>query len=141
VRTALLALAFPLIASLAQAQVLQLEFTGSPVNLTDAGQVIGRRIAMRAWQDSVEVFAEQAAQNETGWRVTTTGSGNFLVSIVAVPVAKPGYSGVAMSVVVFQPATLVPWKYLSHFVSVVDSAEEAARSIVQTSIGLIRARR
>lgn len=137
-RTALAIALLSLCATVASAQTLRLSFSGAPLGPTAPGQEIARRTALRAWQDSVEVFADEAARSHSGWRIVTgSARANYLVSIVAVPVAKPGYSGVAMAVVVMEPGTLVNWKYLTHYVSVVESAQQAALSLVENTISAI----
>jgi hypothetical protein len=135
--------------SLAAQTVIKFTFDAQPgVSTTDpaeAGNVIARRQQLRVWQDSLEVFAQQAVAElgGTAWRVTTdpAARANYRVSVVAVSISKPGVSAFAMAAVVFEPATLVPWRYLTHFVAFSESAREAAYSLVRMSISSIQGAR
>lgn len=140
-RIPLLLLAFSMTASVASAQTLAFTFSSTPLGPSDPGQAIASRTALRAWQDSVEVFAQQIVQRQTGWRVVIGAAGDaYAVSVALVPVAKPGYSAVAMSVAIQEPkrGLLSGWNFLTHYVAVVESAQAGAVTLVETTIAAIR---
>lgn len=125
--------------ALAQQRTLLVRIDNGGASTGNAGDVIARRGAMRAWQDSVEVYLERADMPQ-GWRLAPAGasSASYLVSVVAIPISKPGFSAVAMAVAVMEPGTLVAWKYVTHYVAVAESAEQAATVLASGTLNTLR---
>lgn len=139
-RVAVLALALAALAGPVQAQqprTILVRFDGQATG-SDANDVIARRQAARAWQDSVQAYME--AMTIAGWRLAPTSatSGSFYASVVATPISKPGYSATAIGVVLMEPAFTTSWKYVTHFVAVAESAQQAAALILEQSTESLR---
>jgi hypothetical protein len=125
----------------AQAVPIRFSFDAASPATGDAGAVIARRQQMRAWQDTVEVYLEQGA-TAANVRLAAAGApANYLVSIVAMPLPRPGINAMVMAVAVFEPATLSGWRYLSHYVAYDESAQDAATALLRQTVEAINASR
>lgn len=125
----------------AQAVPVRFSFDGVQPAVGDAATVIARRQQMRAWQDTVQVYLEQLAPGANLSLAPERGPANYRVSIVAMPVTLKGSDAVAMAVVIFEPAVLSNWKYLTHYVAFSPSAQEAAAVLLRQTMDAINAAR
>ena len=114
---------------------------------SEVGNVLAQRTALRAWTDSVDVFLDQDAMGarEHGWLRARAGEqANFMLNITALPVM--GANGVptgmvTYSLVLFEPAALGGWKYVTNFAGYSMNAQEAAHGIFRAAIQGINAKR
>jgi len=125
----------------AQAVPIRFSFDPAPAAVGDAGTVIARRQQLRAWQDTVQVYLEQGASQANLRFVGPNDTANYKVSIAPLPINKPGANGVAMAVVIFEPAGSSDWKYVAHFVAYNETARDAAVALLSQTVQSISAAR
>ncbi len=140
--TALLFAGLLVTAGAAQAQQRSLLVTFANGGVETGGtadQAIANRSATRVWQDSVEVYLSRV-KLPAGWRLAQPGaSASFMVQVVSVPVNNGAGTchGTALALVIFEPATLTPWKYLTSSVAIAPNAEAAADQMSSGAIATI----
>ena len=121
----------------AQSVAVRFTFDTARAPAGEPGAVLEQRRQLRAWQDTVEIYLVQQAPS-AGLRVASPQSAaNYMASIVASPVARPGVNGVTLAVVIFEPGTATPWRYLTHFTAYAESAREAAGSLIGQTVAAV----